>query len=288
MVCKETYRCPTHGYRFPQEIDSQGRCTECAQAVEVGRTEKMSKSRRNVVDPDDLLNRYGADTARLFSLFAAPPEKDLEWSDKGVEGAFRFLNRIYRLVDGWAEMLCQPGAVIPFTALTIGRAVYQKVHLTIMKVTEDLDRDFHFNTAIAALMELTNALGQFELRDDPEGEAEWRFVACFAVRTLLILLAPFAPHLVEELWERLGYRRSVFEEPWPTYDVEVIQREELLVVITVNGKLRSRVFLPAHAGDDDLRTAALQDSRVQTWLQGKQVKRVVVVPKKLVNIVTDQ
>lgn len=286
MVCKETYRCPTHGFRFPQEIDPQGRCTECGDPVEIGRTEKMSKSRKNVVDPDDLLKRYGADTARLFSLFAAPPEKDLEWSDKGVEGAFRFLNRIYRLVDGWADELSRPPASLLFNDLTVGRAVCQKAHLTIKKVTEDLDRDFHFNTAIAALMELVNVLGQFELRADPTEEAERRYVARFAVETLLVLLAPFAPHLAEELWERLGHGSSIFEESWPVYDAAVIQREEILVVVQVDGKLRSRIFLPAHADDEELRTAALQDSRVQTWLQGRQVKRVVVVPKKLVNIVT--
>jgi leucyl-tRNA synthetase len=287
MVCKETCRCPNHGYRFPQEVDAQGHCIECGQAVEVGRTEKMSKSRRNVVDPDDLLHRYGADTARLFSLFAAPPEKDLEWSDKGVEGAFRFLNRVYRLVDGWAEELRHPAPSIAFADLTVGRALYQKAHLTIKKVTEDIDRDFHFNTAIAALMELLNMLGQFELSGDPEGQAERRAVARFAVERLLILLAPFAPHLAEELWERLGHRRSIFEEPWPVYDGDVVQREELLVVVQVNGKLRSRISLPAHAQEEDLRAAALQDSRVQTWLEGKKIRRVVVVPKKLVNIVTD-
>jgi len=288
MVCKETSRCPQHGYRFPYEVDAQGHCTECGQPVEVGRTEKMSKSRRNVVDPDDLLSRYGADTARLFSLFAAPPEKDLEWSDRGVEGAFRFLNRVYRLVDGWVEELRHPAPRISFAALTIGRPLCQKAHLAIKKVTEDIDRDFHFNTAIAALMELVNMLGLFELHGGPEEEAERRAVARFAVETLLILLAPFAPHLAEELWDRLGHGRNIFEEPWPTYDVEAIQREELLVVVQVNGKLRSRISLPADAGEEDLRLAALQDSRVQTWLEGRQVKRVVVVPKKLVNIVTDQ
>ncbi|MFQ5846464.1 MAG: leucine--tRNA ligase [Candidatus Methylomirabilales bacterium] len=287
MVCKETYRCATHGYRLPQEVDADGRCTTCHQPVEIGRTEKMSKSRRNVVDPDDLLHRYGADTARLFSLFAAPPEKDLEWSDKGVEGAFRFLNRVYRLVDGWAEELRLPGMPISYGALTVGRAVYQKAHLTIKKVTEDLDRDFHFNTAIAALMELVNTLGQFELHDEPSGLVERRAVARFAVETLLVLLAPFAPHLAEELWERLGHPGSVCHEPWPTYDAEVVQREELLVVVQVNGKLRSRISLPADAGEGELRTAALEDGRVQTWLHGRQVKRVIVVPKKLVNIVTD-
>ena len=288
MVCKETYRCPTHGYRLPEEVDTKGRCTECGRPIEIGRTEKMSKSRKNVVDPDDLLNRYGADTARLFSLFAAPPEKDLEWSDKGVEGAFRFLNRIYRLVDAWTDELSQPVTTIPFADLAVGRALFQKGHLTIKKVTEDLERDFHFNTAIAALMELVNVLGQFDLNGAQDKQEERRFVARYAVEILLVLLAPFAPHLAEELWERLGHRRSIFEEPWPAYSDEVIQREEILVVVQVNGKLRSRIFLPAHADEAELRAAALQDSRVRTWLLGKEVTRVVIVPKKLVNIVTEQ
>lgn len=287
MVCKETFRCPKHGFRFPHEVNAQGRCAECSQPVEIGRTEKMSKSRRNVVDPDDLMGRYGADTARLFSLFAAPPEKDLEWSDRGVEGAFRFLNRVYRLVDGWAEELRHPMPTISFAALTASRALFQKAHFTVKKVTEDIDRDFHFNTAIAALMELVNMLGQFELRGEPEEQMERRSVARFAIETLLVLLAPFAPHLAEELWERLGHSQSIFAEPWPTYESDVIQKEELLVVVQIDGKLRSRISLPAHAGEEELRVAALQDNRVQTWLEGKQVKRVVVVPKKLVNIVTE-
>jgi len=288
MVCKETYRCPTHGYRLPDEVDAEGRCTTCGQPVEIGRTEKMSKSKKNVVDPDDLMNRYGADTARLFSLFAAPPEKDLEWSDKGVEGAFRFLNRVYRLVEGWAEELCRSVKPVSFAALTVGRALYQKAHFTIKKVTEDLDRDFHFNTAIAALMELVNTLGQCDLGGAPEEREEKRAVARFAVETLLVLLAPFAPHLAEELWQRLGHSRSISEASWPAYSAEVIQREEILVVVQVNGKLRSRLLLPADAEEEALRAAALQDSRVQTWLEGRQVIRVVVVPKKLVNIVTDE
>ncbi|MFQ5882681.1 MAG: leucine--tRNA ligase [Candidatus Methylomirabilales bacterium] len=287
MVCKETYRCSTHGYRLPQEVDAKGCCTTCHHLVETGRSEKMSKSRKNVVDPDDLLDRYGADAARLFSLFAAPPEKDLEWSDQGVEGAFRFLNRIYRLVNGWAEELSRPVAPVAFADLSVGRALYQKAHLTIKKITEDLEDEFHFNTAIAALMELVNLLGPFELRGEEEDHEERRAVARFAVETLLILLAPFAPHLAEELWERLGHRQSIFDEPWPAYDREVIQREEVLVIVQVNGKLRSRIYLSASAGEEALRAAALQDRRVQSWLRGRQVKRMVVVPKKLVNIVTD-
>jgi leucyl-tRNA synthetase len=130
-------------------------------------------------------------------------------------------------------------------------------------------------------------LGQFELHGDPEEQAERRAVARFTTETLLILLTPLAPHVAEELWQRLGHGRSIAEEPWPAYGGDVVQKEELLVVVQVNGKLRSRISLPAHAGEEELRTAALQDSRVQTWLAGRQVKRVVVVPKKLVNIVTD-
>ena len=286
MVCKETYRCPDHEWLFPEEV-IDGRCRKCQRPVETGRTEKMSKSKKNVVDPDDLLDRYGADTARLFSLFAAPPEKDLEWSDQGVEGAFRFLNRIYRLVDGWVDDLSRPVTPMAFGGLSAGRELTRKAHWAMKKVTEDLEDAFHFNTAIAALMELVNLLGHFSLEGEAEEQEERRFAARFAIETLLILLSPFAPHLAEELWERLGHARSIFEEAWPSYDPEVIQREEILVVVQVNGKLRSRLHLPADVGETEMREAALKDQRVQGWLQKQQVKRVVVVPKKLVNIVTD-
>ncbi|MFN3476605.1 MAG: leucine--tRNA ligase, partial [Candidatus Methylomirabilales bacterium] len=286
MVCKETYRCLHHGYRLPEEVDELKRCRECLQPVEVGRTEKMSKSKRNVVDPDDLLEKYGADTIRLFCLFAAPPEKDLEWSDQGVEGSFRFLNRVWRLVEGYKEELKKPVLSIPFHQLTVGKALFRKTHQTIKKVGEDIEHAFHFNTAIAALMELVNEISDFNLNGDPNTREEKRFVLQFAIKALLLMLAPFAPHLSEELWQEIGHQRSIFEEPWPSYDPAGVQAEELTVIVQVDGKLRSKLLLPAEASEETLKRAALEDPKIRQWLKDKKIKRVVVVPKKLVNIVT--
>lgn len=286
MVCKETYRCPEHGFRLPEEVDTARACKACGRPIEIGRIEKMSKSKRNVIDPEDLLARYGADTARLFCLFAAPPERDLEWSDQGVEGSFRFLSRIVRLVEDQEALLKQPLSPIPFPRLFAGRDLYRKAQQTIKRVTEDIEKEFHFNTAISALMELANEMGRFELEGAPDEADERRFAYSYAVETLLLLLSPFAPHLCEELWERLGRNGSIFQMTWPTYDPAAITAEEIVVVVQVDGKVRSRLFMPADADDSAMREAALADERVKGWLENRSIRKVVIVPKKLVNIVT--
>jgi len=296
MVCKESYRCPEHGYRLPDEVDKQGRCTECQRPVEIGRTEKMSKSKRNVVDPDDLLERYGADTIRLFSLFAAPPEKDLEWSDEGVQGSFRFLTRIFRLVEDRAARI-RAARDLAWGGDPQGeevRTLRRVTHQTIAKVTRDLEDAFHFNTALAALMELQNALTRFQddLPADPPGPtglapaAKDRILA-FAegVTALLTMLAPFAPHLAEELWETLGHGGSIFRQPWPVADAVLAQADAVEVVVQVNGKVRSRQLVPRGTAEERLKALALDDPRVQAWTAGKAVRKVVVIPDKLVNIV---
>jgi len=296
MVCKESYRCPEHGYRLPAEVDKQGRCTECQRLVEIGRTEKMSKSKRNVVDPDDLLERYGADTIRLFSLFAAPPEKDLEWSDEGVQGSFRFLTRIFRLVEDHAagiqaaRGLTWEGGVHSEEV----RAFRRVTHQAIARVTHDIEDAFHFNTALAALMELQNALTRFQ--DDLPGELpgsgelppparDGILVFAEGVNAMLTMLAPFAPHLAEELWETLGHRESIFRQPWPVADAALARAETVEVVVQVNGKVRSRQHIPRGTGEDRLKELALLDPRIQSWTAGKAVRKVVVIPDKLVNIV---
>ncbi len=286
MVCKETHRCPEHGFLLPEEVGADRRCRACGRQVEIGRIEKMSKSKKNIIDPEDLLAHYGADTARVFCLFAAPPERDLEWSEQGVEGSFRFLTRIVRLVEEREELLRCPSVPVPFSRLVAGRALYRKAQQTVKRVTEDVEKEFHFNTAISALMELANEIGHFDLVGMPGEEDERRFAFTYAVDVLLILLSPFAPHLCEELWERLGRDRSIFQTAWPTYDPAVIRAEEILMVVQVDGKVRGRVFLPADVGEEAMREAALADERVTAWLQDRSVKRVVVVPQKLVNIVT--
>jgi leucyl-tRNA synthetase len=295
MVCKESYRCPEHGYRLPAQVDKQGHCTECQRPVEIGRTEKMSKSKRNVVDPDDLLERHGADTIRLFSLFAAPPEKDLEWSDEGVQGSFRFLTRVFRLVEENATQIAAARGRIesddgqPQTV----RSVRRITHQTIAKVTHDLEDAFHFNTALSALMELQTALVRFqdELQAStdqaggptPTGDRLLAFAE--GVRALVVMLAPFAPHLAEELWEVLGHRESVFREPWPTADQALTLEDAVEVVVQVNGKVRARLHVPRGMGEDHLKLIALEDARTRQWTEGKSVRKVIVVPDKLVNVV---
>jgi len=288
MVCKESYRCPTHGYRLPGEVDKSNRCRECQQPVEVGRTEKMSKSKRNVVDPDDLLSDYGADTIRLFSLFAAPPEKDLEWSDDGVQGAFRFLQRVWRLIEERAALIrsargtAWPAGELPEEVRALRRATHQ----TIAKVTRDLEDSFHFNTALAALMELQNALLRFQERLPAVSAGDPRVLA-FAegVTALLTMLAPFAPHMAEELWEMLGYAVSVFREPWPTADPALTLEEDVEVVVQVNGKVRARLQVARGQAEEQLKALALREPRIRQWIEGRTVRKAIVIPDKLVNIV---
>jgi leucyl-tRNA synthetase len=288
MVCKESYRCPTHGYRLPGEVDKAGRCQECQAPVEVGRTEKMSKSKKNVVDPDDLLADYGADTIRLFSLFAAPPEKDLEWSDDGVQGSFRFLQRVWRLAEERAPLLrAAQGAPWPDGDLDDEvRALRRATQQTITRVTRDLEDSFHLNTALAALMELQNTLTRFQERVPATPGSDPRLLA-FAegVRVLLTLLAPFAPHMAEELWEMLGQGASIFREPWPTADAALTLEERVEIVVQVNGKVRARLQVARGHAEEPLKALALAEPRVQPWIEGRPVRKVVVIPDRLVNIV---
>jgi leucyl-tRNA synthetase len=250
---------------------------------------KMSKSKGNVVDPDEQIRKYGADTARLFSLFAAPPEKDLDWNDHGVEGASRFLNRVWRFVIAHAQEIRAGRTPAPDRAPQTpeGRAFRRVIHETIVRVTDDLEHDFHFNTAVSAVMELVNALHAFEqVSLDAAAGDERRGLLREAVETALLLLAPFTPHLAEELWSQMGHTESVFRQGWPEADPVALRKEEVTVVVQVDGKVRGRLTVDVSASQADLERLALDDSRIRPWLANRQVDRVVVVPNRLVNIVT--
>jgi leucyl-tRNA synthetase len=242
---------------------------------------KMSKSKGNVVDPDALISRYGADTARLFSLFAAPPEKDLDWSDQGVEGSYRFLNRVWKLVHDHLALIGTAGPVAVESLTPEGKDLRRAVHKTIRKVTEDIEERFHFNTAIAAVMELGNTVSSFRSKDDPRQAAVIRE----ALESIVLLLSPFVPHVTSELWERLGKSTPLADTAWPSFDAEAARDEELLVVVQVNGKLRGKVTVPASATEEDVRGAVMADAKVAVSLEGKTVRKEIYVPGKLYNIV---
>ena len=287
MVCKETASCPEHGFLLPEEVAGDGdarTCTRCSQPVVVGRVEKMSKSKKNVIDPNLLLDRYGADITRLFCLFAAPPERDLEWSEQGVDGSARFLNRVWRLAY---QLLPVISGIAAFTGAADGldadvKPLYQKVHQTISRVTRDIDERFHFNTVISAVMELVNALYGIDLENLPAGAAG---PIRFAIENVVLMLAPIVPHFSEELWSALGHGGSIALRPWPAFREDALEKDEVTVVIQVNGKLRGRFTAPSDADEATLKAAALADENTHRFIDGKPIRKIIVVKKKLVNIV---
>ena len=244
---------------------------------------KMSKSKGNVVDPDELIRAYGADTVRLFSLFAAPPERDLDWSDKGVEGASRFLNRVFRFVESNKDILTTAPELLPADLDEKSRALHRKTHQTIRKVTQDLENDFHFNTAIAAVMELINlmlSLASEEAEHDIEPAAIKE-----AMDATLLLLYPMTPHFCSELWQITGHETLLENQSWPTFNPESAKEEEITVVLQVNGKVRSRLLVTPTITENELKELALQDDKVQKFVADKPIRKIIVVPRKLVNVV---
>ncbi|MFO7709365.1 MAG: leucine--tRNA ligase [Desulfobacterales bacterium] len=288
MVCKETVSCPEHGHLFPADVrpgpSGAQSCAHCGRPVQVGRVEKMSKSKRNVIDPNTLLERYGADTTRLFCLFAAPPEKDLEWSEQGVDGSYRFLNRVWRLAADWMDPVREAAPFEgPPEVLEEGlKTLLRKIHLTIRKVTRDIEDRFHFNTAISAVMELLNDMGLVTREPARPHQAE---VMRLALESLTLMLAPIVPHIAEELWRRLGKTESILRAAWPQWRPEAIEQETALIVVQVNGKLRSRMRLPVDLTDEEIAAKAIAEDSVRKFVQGRTVKKVIVVKNKLVNVV---
>src|SRR5207244_2536549 len=229
---------------------------------------KMSKSKGNVVSDDYIREKYGADTGRLFELFAAPAEKDLEWNDQGIEGAFRFLNRVWRFTLTHLDELRTPTPGRAAPASDTARAFRRVIHETIRRVTDDIEREFHFNTAIAAIMELVNALQAFEAASaNGQGAAPDRAALLReAIETTLLLLGPFCPHVTEEIWSRFGHRESLFRQRWPTVDAAALQKTEVTVVVQVDGKVRGRLLVDVDAADERVQQLALGDDRVRPWV----------------------
>jgi leucyl-tRNA synthetase len=286
MVCKETMKCPEHGYLFPDQA-ANGQCYLCGKDVIIGKTEKMSKSLKNVIDPDFLIKTYGADTARIFCLFAAPPEKDLEWSEQGVDGSFRFLSRLWRIFDDYLEDIKTVSSASGPIALDGDlKVLRRKTHQTIRKVTTDIEDRFHFNTAISAVMELVNAL--YAVKRPAKDNSTALSVIREALEMAVLLLAPIVPHITSELWQMLGHAASVADAPWPDFDPAVASEEEMTIVVQINGKLRSRMTVPVDEDAEKIKADAQADDKISAMLKGAKILKVIYVPKKLVNIVVAQ
>lgn len=250
---------------------------------------KMSKSKGNVVSPDELIEKYGADTQRLYTLFISPPQRDAEWNDRGVIGSYRFLNRLWELVTKHEDMfrLAKRENINMKQLDHESRDLYRKTHVTIKKVTDDIENSWHFNTAIAAVMELLNLAESYNIPNDVKDETGLQRFNVFRefIESTIVLLAPFVPHICEEMWEIIGKSPSIFAENWPSYNEAAIEAAETEIVIQINGKVRSRLTVPVDIAEEALKTKVAEDTKVKEFLDGKNVVKIVVVPNKVVNIV---
>lgn len=283
MVCLATARCEEHDWIHPSTEVVDGKCKFCGRPAVIGRIEKMSKNKKNTVDPDLMIKIYGADTVRLFMLFAAPPEKDLEWSEAGAEGASRFLNRVWRIIHKWHDKL---SGVTEGESSDAARSLRRKTHQTIKRVSNDIGERMNFNTGVAALMELTNEIYGFDNSlKETEASAADKFAMKEAMEALTKMLSPFTPHIAEELWANLGHNEIAVTSAWPAFDADLAKADELEIPVQLNGKLVARLVVPAEASDEELKAAALANDRVQAKLDGRQIVKTIVVPKRLVNLV---
>lgn len=284
MVCMESYHCEEHNYLLPEEVkEIEGKkvCSICSKEITVGRVEKMSKSKKNVVDPDDLVKNYGADTSRLFCLFAAPPEKDLDWSERGVEGSYRFIQRVWRLFYNWISFFQAPTErSMPLSDNKISKEILRFTHKTIKRVTDEAVNKFHFNTAISSIMEFVNFL--YSINDTKD--AEINNAIRYAIQHLIILLYPFTPFVCEELWSEMGFKESLYFEKWPKYDALLIQEDVVTIVVQINGKVRGKFDFPADLDEKSMERNILNDEKMKQYIKG-DIKKIIWVPKKLVNII---
>jgi len=283
MICHETYKSSEGKWLFPGDVEktADGSLIETAtgKPATLGRSEKMSKSKKNVVDPAWIIDTYGADTARLFMLSDSPPERDLDWTEAGIDGAYRYVNRLWRMVVAPALPLAPIGAAAPASFGPEAEKVRRQTHKTIAMVGEDLDR-FHFNKAVARLRELTNSLGDLK-----PGEAGADWVLREGLEALIVLINPMLPHLAEELWSELDHTTLLVDTPWPVADASLLVEDSVTVAVQINGKLRGTIELPKDAPQDVAQAAALALPAVASVLEGKTPKKVIVVPNRIVNVV---
>ena len=256
----------------------------CKRSKKDGQLYKMSKSKGNVVSPDGLIEQYGADTVRVYTLFIGPPEKDAEWNDSGIEGAARFLKRVWRIVYSNRKTLLEFKDTTPeITSMEkVERDLYRKLNETIKSVSHDMDGSFHFNSAIAQIMELMNTLDASTI--DENSSEQHKIVFRNTIESILILLSPFAPHITEELWREIGYNDSILTATWPECVEKALEKDEMDIVLQVNGKVRGHITIPTGTSKDDLEKLALANEGVVKFIEGKTIRKVIVIPNKLVNI----
>jgi leucyl-tRNA synthetase len=271
MICHESYKDADGKWLYPEEVEKTGTAAikrGDGTPVTIGRSEKMSKSKRNVVDPELIIDAYGADCARLFMLSDSPPERDLDWTDTGIDGAWRYLNRLHRLALEWGQGTAEPANAVAAQSLLV------KTHKTIAGVTADLGQ-FHFNKAVARLRELSNAIEDYKTADR---------AARFAIENLLILFNPMIPHLTEELWQALGHPQPILQQAWPKHDPALVVDDTVTIAVQINGKMRGTIQMPRDADKIALESAVLAEDFVQKAMAGAAANKIIVVPNRLVNV----
>jgi leucyl-tRNA synthetase len=282
MVTHETYRDDKGNWLFPTDVRKEGDTfvtVKDNKPVKVGGIVKMSKSKKNVVDPEDILQTYGADAARLFILSDSPPERDLEWTESGIEGAWRYVNKLHRMINEALDKLPKAGEKIPAHLTPIATNLRRAVHKTIKGVGEDIEA-FAMNKAVAKVRELSNSISVFTAATPDE---HWALRE--SIDTLVVLMNPMMPHLAEELWATLGHKTLLTATPWPVADSTLLVQESVTIGVQVNGKLRGQITLAANTNEDIARETALAEPSVQKALEGMQVRKVIVVPGRIVNVV---
>jgi leucyl-tRNA synthetase len=282
MVCHETYKDAAGNWLLPEEVELDGdkpALRDGGGPVTVGRSEKMSKSQKNVVDPESIIDAYGADTARLFMLSDSPPERDLDWTDSGIEGAWRYANRLWRLINQPEKEFSKINAEKPEAISGAALATEKAIHITIASVSSDLDK-FHFNKAVARIRELTNTLDALEPQQDG---AAW--VRRHGLEVAICLIGPMMPHLAEDLWHSLGHETLLADTAWPVADPNLLVENSVTIAVQVNGKLRGTLELAKDSNQKSTEEAALSLHNVASAIGDKPIRKVIIVPNRIVNVV---